>query len=570
METSSLFSSPLTTGAASAIAAQEHAHTSHIGNAGELPSPYLLAAAAASQHAAAAALHLSLPHPHSHIPGGNSSTSFDAASAFPFLASVRSESSSAASNLTTASNLQHNFSSSRLNGENDKESSSSTSSSPFSRSSLTHHAIAKLASGMQAAQAASKSASLSSSVANSKYSHSIANLTGGDGRTSHAFNSPTLSHQQLSAFQSSNTNPSTLQHSSHGHHHQQIPPRYSTHTMHALSHHQQQLHNLHSQLHQGFGTNNNINSDNPHPMFAWNSNSSDQAELRQSSPEATPSEKYSDNGSDGAGVDERDENHRPLLQLPGSGAAKSANNNSQHLSHSGKGGGGLKACSSKKPNRGNKGARLCINARERRRMHDLNDALDELRQSIPYAHSPSVRKLSKIATLLLAKNYILMQGNALDELRRLVAYLSQVAGIPIPNPALMAAAASHHQQQQLHGVMTGQSQLQAIPASSPSSSIALPRATIADGNCLTPVSRSSPDSKFLPQFSIKPEIEDLKTNNNKAKDRILASPYSSKEFRFGSTTSEECSPTSKSTHSPTRAMTLSPNLKDLKVDENMN
>lgn len=54
-------------------------------------------------------------------------------------------------------------------------------------------------------------------------------------------------------------------------------------------------------------------------------------------------------------------------------------------------------------------ARLSINARERRRMHDLNDALDDLRHVIPYAHSPSVRKLSKIATLLLAKNYILMQ-----------------------------------------------------------------------------------------------------------------------------------------------------------------
>ncbi|XP_049963303.1 class E basic helix-loop-helix protein 22 isoform X2 [Schistocerca serialis cubense] len=72
--------------------------------------------------------------------------------------------------------------------------------------------------------------------------------------------------------------------------------------------------------------------------------------------------------------------------------------------------------------------RLNINARERRRMHDLNDALDELRSVIPYAHSPSVRKLSKIATLLLAKNYILMQANALDELRRLVAWLQAQAG----------------------------------------------------------------------------------------------------------------------------------------------
>ncbi|XP_071441968.1 oligodendrocyte transcription factor 2-like [Hetaerina americana] len=99
--------------------------------------------------------------------------------------------------------------------------------------------------------------------------------------------------------------------------------------------------------------------------------------------------------------------------------------------------------------------RLNINARERRRMHDLNDALDELRSVIPYAHSPSVRKLSKIATLLLAKNFILMQANALDELRRLIAYLQQgaaaaaaaaVSGIPqgpaAHPPALSSSSSS--------------------------------------------------------------------------------------------------------------------------------
>lgn len=88
--------------------------------------------------------------------------------------------------------------------------------------------------------------------------------------------------------------------------------------------------------------------------------------------------------------------------------------------------------------------RLNINARERRRMHDLNDALDELRAVIPYAHSPSVRKLSKIATLLLAKNYILMQAQALEEMRRLVAYLNQgqaISAASIPNSAAAAAAA---------------------------------------------------------------------------------------------------------------------------------
>ncbi|KAG6938557.1 basic helix-loop-helix family member e23 [Chelydra serpentina] len=81
--------------------------------------------------------------------------------------------------------------------------------------------------------------------------------------------------------------------------------------------------------------------------------------------------------------------------------------------------------------------RLSINARERRRMHDLNDALDGLRSVIPYAHSPSVRKLSKIATLLLAKNYILMQAQALEEMRRLVAYLNQGQALGAPLPATL-------------------------------------------------------------------------------------------------------------------------------------
>ena len=73
-------------------------------------------------------------------------------------------------------------------------------------------------------------------------------------------------------------------------------------------------------------------------------------------------------------------------------------------------------------------------------MHDLNDALDELRSVIPYAHSPSVRKLSKIATLLLAKNYILMQASALDEMRRLVGYMNHPGAAAAAAVAAAAAA----------------------------------------------------------------------------------------------------------------------------------
>uniref|UniRef100_A0A3P9L8I5 Oligodendrocyte transcription factor 4 n=1 Tax=Oryzias latipes TaxID=8090 RepID=A0A3P9L8I5_ORYLA len=64
--------------------------------------------------------------------------------------------------------------------------------------------------------------------------------------------------------------------------------------------------------------------------------------------------------------------------------------------------------------------RLKVNSRERKRMHDLNQAMDGLREVMPYAHGPSVRKLSKISTLLLARNYILMLSSSLEEMRKLV------------------------------------------------------------------------------------------------------------------------------------------------------
>ncbi|KAL4233156.1 Oligodendrocyte transcription factor 3 [Mactra antiquata] len=85
--------------------------------------------------------------------------------------------------------------------------------------------------------------------------------------------------------------------------------------------------------------------------------------------------------------------------------------------------------------------RLKVNSRERKRMHDLNAALDGLREVMPYAHGPSVRKLSKIATLLLAKNYILMLTNSLEEMKKLVSDVyrsdnrhSQPSATVTPNP----------------------------------------------------------------------------------------------------------------------------------------
>ncbi|KAG2456701.1 oligodendrocyte transcription factor 2 [Polypterus senegalus] len=103
--------------------------------------------------------------------------------------------------------------------------------------------------------------------------------------------------------------------------------------------------------------------------------------------------------------------------------------------------------------------RLKINSRERKRMHDLNIAMDGLREVMPYAHGPSVRKLSKIATLLLARNYILMLSSSLEEMKRLVSeiYGGHHSGFhpsacgamahtgPLPgHPASHAAHQVHH------------------------------------------------------------------------------------------------------------------------------
>lgn len=68
--------------------------------------------------------------------------------------------------------------------------------------------------------------------------------------------------------------------------------------------------------------------------------------------------------------------------------------------------------------------RLRINSRERDRMHNLNGALDSLRQVLPHSRGPSVKKLSKLSTLLMARNYIVTLTKSLEELKNIVGDLS--------------------------------------------------------------------------------------------------------------------------------------------------
>ena len=59
--------------------------------------------------------------------------------------------------------------------------------------------------------------------------------------------------------------------------------------------------------------------------------------------------------------------------------------------------------------------RLESNERERQRMHSLNDAFQDLREVIPHVNLE--RKLSKIETLTLAKNYIKALTNVICNIR---------------------------------------------------------------------------------------------------------------------------------------------------------
>ncbi|GAB6021419.1 hypothetical protein CHUAL_004028 [Chamberlinius hualienensis] len=93
---------------------------------------------------------------------------------------------------------------------------------------------------------------------------------------------------------------------------------------------------------------------------------------------------------------------------------RSGNSISGSSSSSGGSGGGKRKRSSLSARERNV-RRLESNERERMRMHSLNDAFQALREVIP--HVKMERKLSKIETLTLAKNYIMALTNVVCDMR---------------------------------------------------------------------------------------------------------------------------------------------------------
>ncbi|KAI5108433.1 oligodendrocyte transcription factor 4 [Silurus meridionalis] len=123
--------------------------------------------------------------------------------------------------------------------------------------------------------------------------------------------------------------------------------------------------------------------------------------------------------------------------------------------------------------------RLKVNSRERKRMHDLNQAMDGLREVMPYAQGPSVRKLSKISTLLLARNYILMLSSSLEEMKKLVGevYGSSVAQNHAPRPVLAPSQLPLHPlAQSLHSLASSAVAMSSTPLQHTSTHTAMAQA----------------------------------------------------------------------------------------------
>lgn len=183
--------------------------------------------------------------------------------------------------------------------------------------------------------------------------------------------------------------------------------------------------------------------------------------------------------------------------------------------------------------------RLKINSRERRRMHDLNAALDGLREIMPYAHGPSVRKLSKIATLLLAKNYILMLTNSLEEMKKLVSdiYHTNPAARasfppsftpPPPLPTGFAGALPGGLSGGLHGALPG-----SLTGALPLPSLPIPTSTALQSlypsgllplPLKTSMSPSLPVSEALKSPTSLGHLESLKSAHLKSPLEALKSP----------------------------------------------
>ncbi|KAM9842035.1 oligodendrocyte transcription factor 4 [Aulostomus maculatus] len=137
--------------------------------------------------------------------------------------------------------------------------------------------------------------------------------------------------------------------------------------------------------------------------------------------------------------------------------------------------------------------RLKVNSRERKRMHDLNQAMDGLREVMPYAHGPSVRKLSKISTLLLARNYILMLSSSLEEMKKLVGDVygagAAVQSRTTAHPTITPAAPTAHLP--LHPLAQS---LHSLVGSNPST---LQHHSPSPATTVAPAPHSPPSASFL-------------------------------------------------------------------------
>ncbi|XP_034028612.1 neurogenic differentiation factor 6-A-like [Thalassophryne amazonica] len=192
--------------------------------------------------------------------------------------------------------------------------------------------------------------------------------------------------------------------------------------------------------------------------------------------------------------------------------------------------------------------RIEANARERNRMHGLNNALDSLRRVVP-CYSKT-QKLSKIETLRLAKNYIWALSEILSTGKRpdLLTFVHTLCkGLSQPTSSLLARCLQLHAhrfcsepsmdslslyqpQQQQHGAVTGSGSLDCIRPLQSFHSLCDPYNALFGSpspDCSTPVDLGilSPSISFRGIFSVKHEDLDYRSCHYPISQAQPSEPY---------------------------------------------
>lgn len=182
--------------------------------------------------------------------------------------------------------------------------------------------------------------------------------------------------------------------------------------------------------------------------------------------------------------------------------------------------------------------RLRINSRERERMHSLNAALDSLRRVLPFSNGPTVKKLSKMSTLLFARNYIITLTKSLEELQKMVGELNSKGGPHLQYDAM--SRIPRPETPSVHRISPTHSRME-MSTKSRYSPYLIRSPRQRSGNALPPITHPNVHYPTIPEstvpFADKSNVQDVCKTTDKSKlsfsvESLLKKPTNKQENRF--------------------------------------